>query len=166
MNRSLDGILPPTIIMLGCQPWPPQPDPARPGVCPVCRGSIQSEHHRVYCGWDDNAHRSINARCKSARIGLRGKDRQERAERATREDVQRRNGGVRLTESERRRLWNGYRGSIMRARNLSDREALEATNRTAIARKWLTETGQEPDWDLILDKRGNTIGRFSVPSSA
>jgi hypothetical protein len=46
-----------------------------------------------------------------------------------------------LTESQRRRIWNGYRGNI-------DREEPADRSLAVIGRRFLTEIGQPPDWSL------------------
>jgi hypothetical protein len=62
-----------------------------------------------------------------------------------------------LSEVERRRIWLGYQGNVRR--HPASTEA-EPTNRAAIGRAFLKAIGQEPDWTLILDRRGLPIGRY------
>jgi len=40
------------VPLLGCQPWPPRPDPARLEVCPVCKGNVTSPS--FVCAWCGN----------------------------------------------------------------------------------------------------------------
>ena len=157
----------PTIVMLGCQPWPPKlasepfHAPANSRVlpsdrCPVCDRGINAGDHRTYCGWEDRSERSIESRCRSARIGHQSRGRIEDADREAARALQKRRKHIRLPESERRRIWLGCKGD-----HLSSRD--EVSNRAKIGRDWLRSIGQEPDWTLVLDKRGNVVGRLEVP---
>lgn len=64
----------------------------------------------------------------------------------------------RLSESDRRRIWNGYKGGILSSN-------LEVTNRARIGREFLIAIKQEPNWNLILDASGKIVGRHQ-PSPA
>lgn len=152
---SSDFVPEPTIVLLGCQPWPPRPDPRRPDACPVCGGTIQPAHQGTHCGWCDQSTEAINRRCRAALTGLRARERHEEQARQAEEQLRNRKGQTRLTESERRRLWNGYKGGILSP-------SLTITNRAQIGRAFLTRIGQEPDWNLILDGRGQVIGRYEA----
>jgi hypothetical protein len=147
-----DWILEPTVILLGCQPWPPRPDPNDPRRCPVCGHGIKESDHGVYCCWEDRSAPPIERRCLSARIGHRGRTKDAEAQRRARDKLKSKRGGIVLPESERRRIWLGCRGD-----GLSSLD--EITNRAKIGRDWLLSIGQAPDWDLVLDKRGNIVGR-------
>jgi hypothetical protein len=35
-----------------------------------------------------------------------------------------------------------------------------------VIRAWLREIGQEPNWDLILDRRGRVVGRVEEMAEA
>lgn len=144
-----DYVLGPRIILMGCQAWPPRVDPGR--GCPVCDRGIHAGDDGYYCAVCDSLSPRREAQVRAARIGLRRRDRVEQAEskakaRMTRVPV--------LTESDRRKLWNGYRGTFLQE------WVGELTNVAKVGRDWLIAIGQEPDWDLILDGRGNVIGRF------
>lgn len=144
----------PTVILLGCQPWPPRPRPD--GSCPVCGGSIAAEH-RYYCGWDDRLNPATEARLRAARLGLAVQAEIDRRKDRLDELTRRRKGRrATLTETERRRLWNGYRGSLIEPDP-------EPTNRAALGRAFLAEIGQLPDFALTLDRRGRVVAGPSHP---
>lgn len=152
-ERDLARVIPePTVILLGCQPWPPRP--RADGSCPVCGGSIR-EGHRYYCAWDDRLAPGTEARVRAARLGLKVQAEIARHKERLREITRRKKGRAVLTESERRRLWNGYRYSLLR----SDPEP---TNFARTGREFLVEIGQVPDWSLVLDRRGRVIGRQTL----
>jgi hypothetical protein len=137
----------PSIILLGCQPWPPQ----RQDVCPVCGGRIDAGDDAVHCAWCSASSPRREAQVRAARIGLAGASRACAAEDRAGADLRRatrRQPG--LTEVERRRLWNGHRGGILS-------ECAELTNRARIGREFLTRIGQVPDWSLKLGKHGKVI---------
>lgn len=149
-RRALPGHVPePTINLMGCQAWSNVPHP--PGKCPVCGPGIRpgdDTYHCLVCG---SSSPRVEAKVRAARIGLKRRDKSEQAEKKARARLNRH--PVVLTESERRRLWNGYRGGILS-------EFPELNNLARVGREWLIEQGQQPDWSLILDRRGNVIGRF------
>jgi hypothetical protein len=66
----------------------------------------------------------------------------ERAERAEESKLTRQARTV-LTESERRRIWNGSGGGL-------SSDASEPTNRAKVGRRWLAEIGQVPDWSAEI----------------
>jgi hypothetical protein len=148
-ERVAGRVIPePTVVLLGCQPWPPRPRPD--GSCPVCGGSIAAKH-RYYCGWDDRLNPATEARLRAARLGLKVQAEIDRQKGRLDELTRRKQGGrATLSEIERRRLWNGYRGSLLTADP-------EPTNRAAIGRAFLTAIGQEPNFALILDRRGRVV---------
>jgi hypothetical protein len=138
----------PTVILVGCQPWPPKS--TGPG-CPACGDGIRSGQDTHYCAVCDALSPRREAQVRSAQLGLKGRDRAAVAEKAA-HDRLRAKTTTSLTEAERRRLWNGYRGTILS-------EVPELTNLARAGREFLAEIGQEPNWSLLLDRRGNVIGR-------
>ena len=150
MASDPDYIPEPTVILLGCQPWPPKSD--GPG-CPVCGQGIRIEHRTYHCAVCGSSHPSIEARCRASKLGLKARDKAETAEKRARDDL--RKVKVRLSERLRRRYWHGYP---------FDRNSPDVTNQAALNRAWLAEIGQEPNWDLILDKDGRTVGRIQEAS--
>lgn len=149
----LSDVIPePTIVLTGCRPWDARL--RTPGGCPVCRGGIRAGDDSIHCARCDSSSPRREAQIRTARIGLRARAQVEIAEREAREHLHRKSI---LTESERRRLWNGYRGGLLRSR-------LEVTNRAKVGREWLKSIGQEPDFSLILDKRGRVVGRVVPPA--
>jgi hypothetical protein len=62
----------------------------------------------------------------------------------------------RLSEVERRRIWVGYR-HLGKGYAWTDGKL---TNRANFGRQWLTAIGQQPDWSLILNSKGQVIGRI------
>jgi hypothetical protein len=59
-----------------------------------------------------------------------------------------------LTEAERRWIARGCRGDGMSSRR-------DVRNRAKVGDAWLAEIGQSPDYDLILGKNGQILGRYS-----
>ena len=149
--RSLppDYIPEPRVVLLGCRPWPPPRN--ADGTCGVCGGGIDPAHSTYHCAACGASAPAIDARCRAARIGLQARTATEAAEKGAADKLRRVN--VVLTESERRRVWNGHRGGIVTSNP-------EPTNRAAIGRAWLVSIGQTPDWTLILDRRGNVVGHY------
>lgn len=148
-----DYIPEPTIILLGCQPWPPIPYGAG---CPVCGPGIREGHDSTYCGVCDSLSPRREAQVAKARrsvmIAIQTRSRAAAAEQAAKVELRRLRT---LTEAERRRLWNGYKGGVLSPTS-------EVTNRSKVGRDWLTSIGQAPDWSLVLDARGNVIGRIET----
>jgi hypothetical protein len=147
---TTDYVAEPTLILMGCRPWPPEPDPAAPAGCPVCGQGIPAGCNTHYCAVCDGLSPSQEARVRAARIGLKARDASNRAEREYRDDLRRRD----LTESERRHIWFGY------SKKGYESGKTEVVNRAKVGRDWLTEIGQLPDWSLILDRRGQVVGRY------
>jgi hypothetical protein len=58
----------------------------------------------------------------------------------------------RLSEADRRRIWNGYQGGILAP-------TLEVTNRSKIGRDFLIRIQQVPNWNLILGAGGKVVGQ-------
>lgn len=148
-----DWIPEPLIIMVGCQAWPPKPLPD--GSCPVCGSGVRPEHATYYCAVCDSLPPRVEAKVRAARIGLKRKDKVEAAEKGARAKLSR---TPVLSESDRRKLWNGYRGNL-----LAEFEG-KLPNFAKEGRDWLTAIGQVPDWTLTLDRRGRVTGRtYGLP---
>lgn len=145
-----DWIPEPHVILLGCQPWPPRAE--GPG-CPACGGGVHQGDDSTFCAVCDSMSPRREAQVRAARLGLKNQDRLERGE--AKVDAELRRVPV-LSESERRRLWNGYHGGILAA--LSDDEI---TNRAKAGRDFLRDSGQEPDWSLVLNRAGRVVGRVA-----
>lgn len=138
---KIDYIPEPTIILLGCQPWPPR---SSSGVCPVCGEHIT--RHGTYCAWSDEMDRDAEAKLRSVRLGIEHKDQARITRQKTQSHLSRKK--VVLSESERRRIWNGYKGSI-----LSELGPQFLTNRAKEGRDFLKRIHQEPRWDAELKFR-------------
>jgi hypothetical protein len=148
---SLSDYIPePMIILLGCQPWPPRPTG---DGCPACGDGIRRGDDSHYCAVCQSVSPRREAQVKAARVGLKARDKGEQAEKRARDRLAKH--PTVLSEADRRRLWNGYKGGII------SEYTEELTNLAATGREWLLEIGQVPDWDLLIDKRGNVIGRYS-----
>lgn len=156
-ERAAGRVIPePAVILLGCQPWPPRSRPG--GSCPVCGGSV--DRHGYYCAWDDRLDPAVEARVRAAKLGLKVQAEIDRQKARLDELTRRKRGGrAVLSEAERRRLWNGYRGSLLAADP-------EPTNRARAGREFLAAIGQEPDFDLILDRRGRAVPPESPPKES
>lgn len=139
----------PTIVLMGCRAWPPPPRPD--GSCGVCGGGIRPADLAYHCAACSASAPPIEARCRGARIGLQARDRHEIAAKAARDRLAKK--WTALTEAQRRRLWNGYRGTVLAE------FAGDLNNVAKVGRDWLTAIGQQPDWSLILDGGGRVIGR-------
>jgi hypothetical protein len=138
----------PAIVLTGCQAWPPARTSDR---CPVCGGGVRPDEHTTYCAVCDSMSPRNEARVRAQLLGVRSRDAQDEAAKHARESMAKRAKGG-LTEGERRALWNGYRGGIKA-------ENPEPTNRAKLARDWLTERGMAPDWSIVIDSKGNRVGR-------
>ncbi|WP_422929174.1 hypothetical protein [Singulisphaera sp. PoT] len=154
----IDGyIAEPSIILLGCRAWDNSPYKN----CPVCHGCVGDDGGRVYCARCDAMSPAIESKCRSSRIASEVRKRSEAAARDYAAALaKKQRGSARLTEIERRQIANGYTRE-----GIGSRDA-DVVNRAAVGRDWLRSIGQEPDYDLILDKRGNVIGRHSEPQQA
>lgn len=144
----------PTIILLGCQPNLMPPPAVAVGPCRVCGGAIHPDHIRTYCAQCDALAPSGESKARGARIGLKARTQSDAAEAKLKTELRRKAGGVILSEVERRRMWNGGWGTI--ARELAA-AVLGVYGQTY--RDYLISIDQAPDWSLILDHRGNVIGR-------
>lgn len=150
MSSPVDRYVPePTVFLTGCQPWPPAP--RADGSCPVCGGGILPEHRTYQCGWCDAVAPAVEARIRAGRLGLKVRSEIDRAKARLAELTQRRKGRAVLSERDRRRLWNGYRGSLLESNP-------EPTNRAEAGREFLISIGQTPNFDLILDNHGRVVG--------
>lgn len=124
--------------------------------------------HCLVCnGRDPASEANLRAQRRAAE-----RDRAERTIAATVRDADRRHVGALeddragrvLTELERRRIWLGYRGDPRTTPDAIDRDgtgrSFVPTERALAGRAWLRSIGQEPDWSLILDRRGRVVGRY------
>ena len=135
-------------------------------LCPECVDRFSER--RIYCGRCDSSHpenerRLDLQRAATAREAADAKARQRAAESdrlsvaSTREALnealaarRQDRGTPRLTEAERRKLWNGYVRPFIAP-------AAEPSCLAKVCRDWLREIDQEPDWTIELDERGNAI---------
>lgn len=134
----------PTIFLMGCRPWPPPWPYGEP--CPVCGSDVRN--HREYCGWSDEGTQSFEGRVRSARLGLKARAPLDARKQKARDRLAKA-AKMKLTEVERRRIWNGYRKTI-----LEPIVGKDVTNRALIGRTWLAAIAQEPDWTIVLDRHG------------
>jgi len=148
----------PTVFLTGCQPWPPRSAPGK--RCPVCGQGVHPGDDHVYCGWSDESSPAREAQIRAARLGLKARDRAQQSEQRARGKLAAKRWPV-LTEVERRRIWNGYRKTV-----LTELTGTEVTNLALTGREFLTAIGQEPDWSKVLDARGKVMGRVMGPSEA
>lgn len=139
-----EAIIEPEIIMFGCRAITARPPV--PGHCPSCGRGIRPGDDNCYCGLCDAASPRVEARVRSGRFAVVARERAARAAKQFRDRLEDLNK-VELSEADRRRLWNGYKGGILA-------EAPGCTNTTKIARDWLTAIGQVPDWTKVLARRG------------
>lgn len=139
--RYHDGIPEPTVILVGCQAWPPER--VRPW-CPVCGGSIRPDHESYYCAWCDALADRRESRVRFVRLGLEARERLTQVERQAlaglHKATRRRGRQVKLSESERRRLWAGSRFSILAQVKLAD----PVPNPARLGRLFLRAIGQLP----------------------
>lgn len=158
------------------------PEFARPGGllwpahrCPACKGKIGRRapagadpsffaelDRRTYCelcgSMDPKNEANAMAQRIEDRSRLRYAEVARQVDRALSNGAEKATRRPRLSESDRRRIWNGYKGGILASN-------LEVTNRAKIGREFLIRIQQEPNWNLILDASGKIIGRHQ-PSSA
>jgi hypothetical protein len=134
-------IFEPTLILCGVRAWPLVPNPD--GSCPVCgrgpRGRSTCCLVCMRCSPD------IEAKVRSSDIGAKARERAELADKGAINKL--RNQTItKLTEVERRRIWNGGIGGVRM-------EAAEPSNRARIGRQFLREIGQVPDFSIELKSR-------------
>jgi hypothetical protein len=138
------------LLVTGCRPWPPRPGPGR--VCGACGGTVARRRGAAVCLWCHEASPGLRAAISkpSGRRHSEAGDVAD-AERRAKADLKARHKGKspKLTERERRHLWAG----------VGYRNAADFNVRVTAARAWLREIGQTPDWSLVIDRRGNEIGR-------
>jgi hypothetical protein len=137
-----DRHLEPSLFLMGCQPWPPK---QWDDGCPVCGSRI--EDRRVYCGWCDDVSDWTAARVASERAIAEAHDFAAARDQRDRMKLAKA-GKTKLTESHRRRIWNGYRRSIV-----AEIVGPAVTNQAKIGRDWLNAIGQAPDWALPIERR-------------
>jgi hypothetical protein len=115
----------------------------------------------VVCGRCDGMserNEALLARQRSeARIGREATDRAESDDRAV-DAAAGRLRGVELSEAQRRRLWSGNRRALA---EVTDESRLSDLARAG--REFLRRIGQEPDWSLVLDRRGRVVRRGDAP---
>lgn len=148
----------------------------RDGRCPTCAGRIGlierydpdgklswveaswgHESHLRYCPWCDAMSPRNETRAAYQRaIREAWEDAETAAAEIASEFDALAASRKQLTELERRRLWNGYKGSFA-AERPEDMIGSLAVN----GREFLARVGQMPDFDLILDRRGRIVGRYS-----
>lgn len=142
--RDVDHVEEPSIVMLGAGGWDNRPyDEGTP--CPVCGRGIICGDDNVYCARCDSASPAVEARLVKARVGVKARDRREEAGRKLEASL-RKLARTTLSESDRRKIWNGYKNGIMQ-------ESEDVTNLAAEGRAFLIREGQCPDWSLTLVKR-------------
>lgn len=141
------------VVLVGCRAWDNMP--GAPGDCPVCRAGIRQgdDYACLKCGSVEPSKQArIDRILRAERIGAEHLSRWEIAENRARTLLRGvENGSKELSEIERRRMWNGYKGGVLR--ELVD----ELPNIAQTCRDWLRSKGWEPNWSLVLDRRGNVI---------
>lgn len=137
-------IFEPRLLLWGVRAWPQVPNPD--GSCPVCgrgpRGNSTCCLVCLRCSPD------IEAKVRSADIKAKAKESAEAADKAAMDKLQSQSI-TKLTEVERRRIWNGGVGGVAM-------ETCEPTNRARIGREFLKQIGQEPRWEIPLKFRART----------
>jgi hypothetical protein len=135
-----------------------------PDRCPTCRGSVTASSGPVadatYCVRCDSMSAANETRLRLQRFA----DETGRAERKRSKHIPCRRAaspsGPILSERDRRRLYNGYRGAIDRPGELP--ASGPARRRCEAARAWLAQIGQLPDWSLVLDRHGRVVATLST----
>lgn len=157
MSRA-DGYIPePTIILLGCRAWDNKPF----GVCPVCNGGVRAGDDGIHCAKCSSSSPAIERRCATAKVVHSAKERAADGSKELRDELDKRHrNSAKLTELERRQIANGYTRKGLNSKNSG------VVNRARVGREWLQSINQMPDYDLILDKRGNVTGRYSEQQQA
>lgn len=138
-----DFIPEPSVIMLGVAPWDNRPH-SDSDPCPTCRHGVRPGDNHVYCARCNGMSPLVEAKVRAAKLGLKKRDEAEQAAAKLKLATRKLEKSV-LSEATRRRVWNGYRGSIF--------VEAEACNASKEGRDWLTSIGQEPDWSKVLKKR-------------
>lgn len=141
MKWDEDHIPEPDIIMFGCRAITALAP--TPGRCPSCGRGIHDGDDSRYCGLCDALSPRREAQVQRVKHTLLARDRAERAERRLKSHLDTM-AKVTLSEGDRRRLWNGYRGGILA-------EMPEGNSNTVkITRDWLISINQAPDWSIVL----------------
>lgn len=160
-----DGVPEPTLLLMGCAPFVR----VEPAPCPTCGSTpeinrvedrpslVKGEPPTIVaclrCDRRDDRWEAILANRRHT--AGPGRERGAKADRKVRHVVRAaRRQGVKLSEVDRRRIWCGNKRSMLAAV-----EGL--ANLAAAGRVFLAAVGQLPDWDLILDRRGKVVGRWS-----
>jgi uncharacterized Zn finger protein (UPF0148 family) len=127
-----DWIPEPSIILLGCQPWPPN----RQGdQCPVCGPGVLEGHDSTACAWCDSLSPLRESQVRAANNKRRAAEQADQDRDESRAQLKK-DALTTLTELQRRRIWLKH---------------------GQVGREWLREIGQEPDFELQLDRRGRVI---------
>lgn len=176
----------PRIMLVGCEPFrrvrvvyratergPEFERYAALHPCPVCEGRVEDRPSLVPrtpstiviclgCHRMDAKHElSLSRDRNAARISERELDAATKRERLLRRtEAALAKAHPRLTESERRRIWCGYRSSLL-AVHIPPEVSTRGANLAREGRTFLTRVGQEPNFDLILDAKGYVVGRWS-----
>jgi hypothetical protein len=143
----------------GDRPWPSP-------LCPVCKGRIGRPEpgrtsssfiseldHRTYCELCGSMDPRNEANARAQRIAEQARSRHDHAVREVERVLKLSHESLRrprLSEAERRRIWNGYKGGILSP-------SIEVTNRARVGREFLIRIKQEPNWNLVLDATGRAI---------
>lgn len=139
-----DHVPEPTIVMTGPAAWDSTPfGPDDP--CPVCGQGIKRGDDNVYCARCDSASPALESKLRKAKAGVKVRDRAERAKRELETKLRKLARGT-LSESTRRRIYNGYKGGI-----LAENE--DICNVAREGREFLRRINQMPDWSLDLRKK-------------
>lgn len=164
----------PDIVMTGCRPFVPPHATHSSEPCHVCGDKVADRPDLanptnprptvVYCARCDRMapereQRLAKQRLETA-ISAEAEYHAEASDTAFRDCIESSRRTV-LSEAERRRIWMGCRW----VSGSTDRRG-EPTNLAKLGREWLTNIGQQPDWTLILDKRGRVIGRETLAPMA
>ncbi len=136
------------VLLMGCQPWPPATWTHRgwPDVCPVCGWSID-DPSRTACGWclevapRREGYLAAQRTIANAADAARDREQRDRLRLA-------KAGKSVLSETERRRIWNGYRRSIF-----VEIVGTQLTDLASEGRKWLVQIDQAPDFSLPIEHR-------------
>ena len=130
--------------------------------CPVCKDGLRDDKYMAYCCACDSVNPKTAARIDAFRDAP-GRRRvghvdivAEKVEGAAKR-VQK--GRIALTESERRRLWNGNKDT---RNELGIKPDQPVSNLAKAGRDFLKSINQLPDFDKILDRRGRVQGRWSL----
>jgi len=162
MTPQSREVLPDAIILLtGCRPWPL--GYREDGVCPVCHDNARRAISLVVCLHCHAVSLPLSRLVASRSLGQMNHGFAAEARQAE-QDAKRalaKSHETTLSERERRWIWGGCKRSHGKS---ADKKSGKVSNLALIGRQWLTQINQLPDWTLILDRRGNVIGRTEPPS--